>query len=171
MALCLYVLQSEKLYVEGGYTNIYDLGIKILKVSRGTVSGYVQIAKKFLDSNTGKSVFATDTADFSYIQLVELKKLKPDEVKELVSGGKVTFDSTREEIKQAVAAYLTDKKQEAAEAKEEAVKPIKDAYEAFHKAYNELVKRVGDDTDNKELLQSIMDSMVVLYNENDRLWS
>lgn len=171
MALCLYVLQSEKLFVEGGYTNIYELGMKLLNVSRGTVSGYVQIAKKFLDSNTGKSIFANDSGDFSYFQLTALKKLKPDDVKELLSTGKITFNTTEKEIKQAVAAYLTDKKQEEAEAKEEAVKPIKDAYEAFHKAYNELEKRVGDDTDNKALLQSIMDSVVVLYNENDRLWN
>ena len=54
---------------------------------------------------------------------------------------------------------------------EDSIKPIKTAYEGFHKAYNELCERVGDDDTNKNLLQSIMDSVVVLYNENDRLWN
>ena len=72
MALCLYVLQTEKLYLEGGYTSVYDLGTKLLKVAKGTISNYVNVAKKFLDTDTRKSIFATDKGDFSYLQLLEM---------------------------------------------------------------------------------------------------
>lgn len=171
MALCLYVIQNEKLYLEGGYTSVYDLGTKLLGVSNGTISGYISIAKKFLDTNTGKTIFATDKGDFGYLQLLEMKKLKVEEAKELVSNGTITFNSTASEIKQAVSDYLSHIKAEEVQAKEDSIKPIKTAYEGFHKAYNELCERVGDDDTNKNLLQSIMDSVVVLYNENDRLWN
>jgi len=171
MALCLYVIQKEKLYVEGGYTSVYDLGVNLLKLSKGTISGYIGIAKKFLDTDTGKTIFATDKGDYGYMQLLELKKLKVDEAKELVASGKINYNSTAPEIKQAVSDYLGHRQLEEQQAKEDSLKPIKTAYEAFHKAYNELAERVGDDTTNKNLLQSIMDSVVVLYNENDRLWN
>lgn len=171
MALCLYVLQTEKLYLEGGYTSVYDLGTKLLKVAKGTISNYVNVAKKFLDTDTGKSIFATDKGDFSYLQLLEMKKLKKEEAQELVNSGTVTFSSTAQEIKGAVASYLGQIKAEQEKVKEDSIKPIKDAYEAFNKSYNELYKYIGEDDSCKELLQQIMDSVVVLYNENDRLWN
>ena len=46
MALCLYVIQNEKLYYEGGYSSVYDLGVNLLKLSKGTISSYISIAKK-----------------------------------------------------------------------------------------------------------------------------
>ena len=171
MALCLYVIQKEKLYVEGGYTSVYDLGVNLLKLSKGTISGYISIAKKFLDTDTGKTIFATDKGDFGYMQLLELKKLKVDEAKELVNSGTINCNSTAQEIRLAVSEYLGHRQAEEQKAKEDSIEPIKKAYEAFHKAYNDLSARVGDDTTNKNLLQSIMDSVVVLYNENDRLWN
>lgn len=170
-ALCLYVIQTEKLYLEGGYTSVYDMATKLLGLSKGTISGYISIAKKFLDTNTGKTIFATDKGDFSYLQLLELKKLKVEDAKSLIESGVINYNSTANEVKQAVNDYLSRIKAEEAQAKEDAIQPIKKAYEDFHKAYNELCERVGDDTTNKNLLQSIMDSMVVLYNENDRLWN
>lgn len=169
-ALCLYVIQNEKLYLEGGYSSVYELGVNLLGLSKGTISGYVNIAKKFLDRNTGKTIFATDRGDFGYMQLLEMKKLKVEDVKELIGIGAIDYNSTVSEIKTAVDDYLGDRKAKEAQAKEDSIKPIKTAYEAFQSAYNELYQRTTDDT-SKKLLQSIMDSVVVLYNENDRLWS
>lgn len=171
MALCLYVIQNEKLYYEGGYSSVYDLGVNLLKLSKGTISGYISIAKKFLDTDTGKTIFATDKGDFGYMQLLELKKLKVDEAKELVNSGVINCNSTAQEIRLAVSEYLGRRQAEEQKAKEDSIEPIKKAYEAFHKAYNDISARVGEDTTNKNLLQSIMDSVVVLYNENDRLWN
>lgn len=170
-ALCLYVLQSEKLFLEGGYKSVFDLGVDILKVSKGTISGYVNVAKKFLDTNTGKSIFASDKGDFTYLQLLEMKKLKTEEAKELVNSGIVNYGSTAQEIKSAVASYLGQIQAEKDKLKEDSIKPIKTAYEAFNASYNELYDIVSGDDTCKELLQNIMDSVVVLYNENDRLWS
>lgn len=170
-ALCLYILQSEKLYLEGDYKSVFDLGVDILKVSKGTVSGYVNVAKKFLDTNTGKSIFASDKGDFTYLQLLEMKKLKTEEAKELVNSGIVNYGSTAQEIKSAVASYLGQIQAEKDKLKEDSIKPIKTAYEAFNASYNELYEMVSGDDACKELLQKIMDSVVVLYNENDRLWN
>lgn len=171
MALCLYVLQTEKLYVVGGYTSIYDLAMKQLNISKGTISGYINIAKKFLDVNTGKTIFASDKGDFGYLQLLELKKLKVEEAQQLFNTGVINYNSTASEIKGAVSLYLGHKQAEEQQAKENALKPLKEAYEAFHVAYNELSNIVGNDTNAKNLMQTIMDSVVVLYNENDRLWN
>lgn len=170
MALCLYVLQSEKLYLEGGYKNVYEMGAKILGVSKGTVSGYVAVAKKYLDSNTGKSIFASEKGDFSYLQLLEMKKLTKEDALQLVSNGSITYNTTVKEIKAIVAAHLGQIEAEKQQAREKSIEPIKTAYEAFHKAYNKLSECVGEDDTCKGLLQEIMDSVVVLYNENDRLW-
>lgn len=168
---CLYIIQTEKLYLEGGYTSIYDLGMKVMNVSKGTISNYMGVAKKFMDVNTGRTIFASDQGDFSYLQLVELKKLKKEEAQELVQKGIVKYDSTAKEIKAAVADYLGHIKAEQQQVKEDSIKPIKDAYEGFHVAYNALSDRIGQDAESKKLLQDIMDSVVVLYNNNDRLWS
>lgn len=171
MALCLYMLQNEKLYIDGGYTSIYELATDLYKLSKGTISGYINIAKKFLNAETGRTIFATDKGDFGYLQLLELKKLKVDEAKELVESGLINYHSTANEIKTAIVTYQTLKKSEIEKEKEDSIRPIKEAYEKFHEAYNKLDELVGEEMEKKELLQSIMDSVVILYNENDRLWS
>lgn len=170
VALCMQVIYNEKLYLEAGHANIYELGKSVLGTTRATTSNYLTVAKKFLDSNSGKSIFADGSRDFGYTQLVEMKKLSVDDAKELVKSGAINFDSTAKEIKQTVAEFVTMQKKDAEKLKEESLNPLKDAYEDFHKAFNELQERVTDEA-GKALLQKIMDSVVVLYNENDRLWN
>lgn len=174
-ALCIQIINSEKLYLEGGYNNIYDCGMAILNVARGTVSNYVMVARAFINPDTGLSVFATEHGDFNLVQLLELKKLKKEEVDSLIKGGMINFRTPANEIKALVATYLGKQKEkrqkEDDEAREERIKPIKDAYEAFHKAFNALNEYCGVDDVCKEYLQQIMDSVVVLYHNNDRLWT
>ena len=166
---CLYIIHSEKLYLEAGYSSIYDLGMKEMKLSKATISNYMSISKKFMNIETARSLFATDKNDFSYLQLFELKKLSLEEAQQLLADSTIKFDNTASEIKSAVASYLADKQAEKDRVKEDTIKPIKDAYEAFHGAFNKLYEKAGEE--EKELLQQIMDSVVLIYNSNDRIFN
>ncbi len=170
-ALCLQVIQNEKLYLESDYDNMSKFSTSLLGLTKGTISNYLNIAKKFLDSKTGTSIFASDKGDFGYLQLVELKKLSVDEAKDIVSRGIINYNTPAKEVKQAVSDFKAQIQQDTAKAKEDSIKPIKTAYEAFNTSYNELYELVSGDDICRELLQKIMDSVVVLYNENDRLWN
>lgn len=168
-ALCMQVINNEKLYLEGGYKTCYEcINAVFGGITRATVSNYLTIARRFLDANTGKTIFADGDKDFVYTQLIELKKLKVDEVRELMKDT-ITYDSTVAEIKEAVTGYKARLQASHDEERERAIAPLKKAYEDFHKAYNELSEHLNNDSD-KELMQRMMDSVVLLYNENDRLW-
>ena len=172
LALCVQAIHKEKLYLESGHKNIYTYCKEKYNVERGTVSNYINVAKKFLDTNTGKSVFAQGKADFNFLCLIELKGLTVEEVKSLLDDKKINLSSSAKEIKQAVKdlrAYQKEQERLEAEGRKA---PIIEAYEAYNKAFNDLNKRIPDsDKESKELMQKIMDCVVILYNENDRLWN
>lgn len=169
-ALCIYVIHSEKLFKESEYQNIYDLGKSLLGASKVTTSNYINVAKKFLDGKTGRSIFESNNKDFGFSQLVELKRLDVDDVRKLLECGEITLDTTAKDIKNVVSEYIARTKEEARKAKEDSLKPLKEAYENFNTAFNELYESVTDEH-FKELLSIMMDSAVTLYNENDRLWN
>ena len=168
---CLYIIHSEKLYLEAGYKSITELGVNMLHLSRGTISNYMTVARKFMNLDTAQSVFASDNKDFSYLQMVEMKKLEKDEVFQLLQSGMISYDSTAKEIKNCVSEYLDKKKRASDQAREDEIKPIREAYEAFHSAYNDLSGSIGDDDQKKEMLQRIMDAVVFIYNSNEKLWN
>lgn len=170
VALCLRTIQNEKLYLDSEYKDIYAVGRIALKIQRGTVYNYLTVARKFLDADTGSSVFKNGDMDFAIMQLLELKKQTVEEIRGMLDSGVITFDTPAKAIKQIVADIEARKAKEVERTKEESVKPLKDAYETFHVAFNQLKSLVGSDDEISELLQTIMDSVVFLYNENDRLW-
>ena len=171
LALCVYLIYTNKLFLEAGFKNIYDYCKEHFNIERGTTSNYVNVAKKFLDSSNGRSIFAQGNADFSFIAMIELKSLSPDDIRYLLNNGKITLGCTANEAKTIAKEYKDYKKEQARLEAEGRKAPIIEAYEAYNKAFNELKNCIPDsDTKAKDLLQKIMDNVVILYNNNDRLW-
>lgn len=170
MALCLQIIYNEKLYLESDSKDIYDYVRTHFNIQRGSTSNYLQVARKFLNSDTGNSVFIDNNVDFDITQLIKLKKLSVEEVKEMLQSGVISFDSTVREIEEAVNKYDKDKENKKKQAIEESLKPLNEAYEKYHVAFNKLRDMLSGNNEALELMQEIMDCVVLLYNENDRLW-
>lgn len=170
VALCVNSIYRDRLFLESGEKDIYSYCQKHFNIVRGAVGNYNTVARKFLDRNTGYSIFADGKRDFSFSCLLKLKSLLPDEIRELLKDGTLTLETTARDCEAIVAGIKARKKEAVKQDKEESLKPIKQAYEDFHMSYNELRQIVQDNDTALELMQKIMDCVVILYNQNDRLW-
>lgn len=168
-ALCIYTIYKEKLYLERGYKNVYEFGTKGLGSNRGTISNMIQVSRKFLNADTGMSIFMKDDVDFSFSQLVELRYLDADTIKDLMSTGQLTYDTTVKNIIEMVKDIKKKNKEEKEEAKKKEMQPIIDAYDKFNESFNILYDRAPDD-ETRDLLQSIMNNVVLIYNSNKQFW-
>lgn len=168
-AMCIYTIYKEKLYLERGYKNVYEFGTKGLGSNRGTISNMIQVSRKFLNADTGMSIFMKDDVDFSFSQLVELRYLDADTIKDLMSTGQLTYDTTVKNIIEMVKDIKKKNKEEKEEAKKKEMQPIIDAYDKFNESFNILYDRAPDD-ETRDLLQSIMNNVVLIYNSNKQFW-
>lgn len=172
----LHLINSEKLYPLAGYNSISEYGNATLGFSTVVTSSYVRVAKRFISRNWPQSIFARidnpdpniGLEDFTLYQLIELSRLKDEEIKELMDDGRLTFDTSVPKIKALIKEYKAEKAEKEKKAVEASYQTMDAAHEDFHKAYNELKQHlldVGDLDAANVLLPRIMDQVVIIYRE------
>lgn len=105
IAVKLKEIYENKLYIAGGYKNVYEMAAAEFDYKKASTNNLIRIATLFLESdNEGKirTIFAKGEIDFKYSQLQELLSLDSDKAKSLIEGGKITVDSTAKEIREIV---------------------------------------------------------------------
>ena len=166
IAVGLFRVQTEKLYeVVEKWSNVYDYAGETLHFKKMTTSNYIRVARYYLHKDKPLNIFENDR--FSITQLVEMCKADLEEVKAMVTSGTITPDMSVLAIREVIASHNNNKKQAEKTMKEEALLPIKEAHEDFHKAYNRLKEHLierGDTEGAEEMLPDIMDALVRIYN-------
>lgn len=170
----LHLINNERLYMMGGYTSISEYGKTALGYNNAAVSAFVRVGKRFICKYSAESIFASvqnpnvQMEDFGYFQLVELLRLKDDDIKYLLSVGRLTFNTSVQKIKELISDYKAEVEQEAKDAIEASYQTMDAAHEEFHAAYNALKQYLldkGDDQAANVLLPRIMDQVVIIYRE------
>lgn len=172
----LHLINSEKLYALAGYNSISEYGNATLGFSTVVTSSYVRVAKRFIERNWPQSIFARidnpdpniGMEDFTLYQLIELSRLKDEEIQELINDGRLTFDTSVPKIKALIKEYKAEKVRREKEQVEESYQTMDAAHEAYHEAYNELKQHLldlGDTEGANVLLPRIMDQVVIIYRE------
>lgn len=90
---CLKQIRDRRLYVEGGYPNIYEFGMDQFGLSKSSVSRFIGICERFSD-NGSSAVLSDRFHEFSISQLVEMLPLSQEELEG------VTPDMTNQTIRQ-----------------------------------------------------------------------
>lgn len=179
IAVTLLKIQTEELYVEDGYSNIYEYGEKVLGYKKAMTNNLVRIAGQYIDKEAMKSILATDSGDYSVSQLQELLVIEPTDAKQLSDSEIITPSMTTKAIRKAVKDFRENEKTEPEEKEDNGSCDGEDdsgkgedeystAYEDFHKFYNELKEFLStvpaDTTVAKEsLLPSIMSSVMTMH--------
>lgn len=180
IAVTLLKIQTEELYTEDGYSNIYEYGEKVLGYKKAMTNNLVRIAGQYIEKETMKSILATDSGDYSVSQLQELLVIEPTDAKQLSDSEIITPTMTTKAIREAVKNFREAEKEEPEEPTEDSVSgegedgscesedEYNTAYEDFHKFYNELKEFLStvpaDTTVAKEsLLPSIMSSVMTMH--------
>lgn len=179
IAVTLLKIQTEELYVEDGYSNIYEYGEKVLGYKKAMTNNLVRIAGQYIDKEAMKSILATDSGDYSVSQLQELLVIEPTDAKQLSDSEIITPSMTTKAIRKAVKDFRESEKTEPEEKEDSGSCDGEDdsgkgedeystAYEDFHKFYNELKEFLStvpaDTTVAKEsLLPSIMSSVMTMH--------
>lgn len=179
IAVTLLKIQTEELYVEDGYSNIYEYGEKVLGYKKAMTNNLVRIAGQYIDKEAMKSILATDSGDYSVSQLQELLVIEPTDAKQLSNSEIITPSMTTKAIRKAVKDFRESEKTEPEEKEDSGSCDGEDdsgkgedeystAYEDFHKFYNELKEFLStvpaDTTVAKEsLLPSIMSSVMTMH--------
>lgn len=170
----LFLLDSEKLYVVGGYNSISDYGNAALSFNSSMTSSYVRIARRFIRRNWPETIFSSVTnpnvgmEDFGVSQLIIMLGLSDDDIKALMSEGRLTYQTSIPRIKALIKEYKAEKAEKEKKAVEASYQTMDAAHEDFHKAYNELKQHlldVGDLDAANVLLPRIMDQVVIIYRE------
>lgn len=166
IAVGLFRVQTEKLYeVVERWTNVYEYAGEVLHFTKMTTSNYIRVARYYLQKDKPLNIFENDR--FSITQLVEMCKADLEEVKAMVTSGTITPDMSVVAIREVIASHNKAKKDADKAMQEEALLPIREAHEDFHKAYNKLKEHLierGDKEGAEEMLPEIMDALVRVYN-------
>lgn len=172
----LHLINSEKLYPLAGYNSISEYGNATLGFSTVVTTSYVRVAKRFISRNWPQSIYAridnldpnVGLEDFTLYQLIEISRLKDEEIQELIDDGRLTFDTSVPKIKALIKEYKTEKATREKQAIEESYQAMDAAHEAYHEAYNALKQHLldqGDIEGANTLLPRIMDQVVIIYRE------
>lgn len=170
----LFLINSEKLYVVGGYNSISDYGNAALGFNTTVTSSYIRIAKRFIRRNWPETIFSSvanpnvGMEDFGVSQLVELLRLTDDDIKYLISDGRLTYSTSVPKIKALIKEYKAEKVSKEKALIEESYQAMDAAHEAYHEAYNALKQHLldrGDIEGANTLLPRIMDQVVIIYRE------
>ena len=166
IAVGLFRVQTEKLYeVVERWTNVYEYAGEVLHFTKMTTSNYIRVARCYLQKDKPLNIFGNDR--FSITQLVEMCRGNLEEVKAMVTSGSITPDMSSVAIREVIASSNKAKKDADKAMQEEALLPIREAHEDFHKAYNKLKEHLierGDTEGAEEMLPEIMDALVRIYN-------
>lgn len=166
IAVGLFRVQTEKLYeVVERWTNVYEYAGEVLHFTKMTTSNYIRVARYYLQKDKPLNIFGNDR--FSITQLVEMCRGNLEEVKAMVTSGTITPDMSSVAIREVIASSNKAKKDADKAMQEEALLPIREAHEDFHKAYNKLKEHLierGDTEGAEEMLPEIMDALVRIYN-------
>ncbi len=170
VAMGLYLIHTEKLYLASNYKSAFEVAQDVLKFSRMTTSNYIRVAKRFIDKKRPVSIFYDGKAgiDFNISQLIQLLKLSDDEIRFCIEGGMLEFTTPVSAIKVLVKTMKENRDKEQAKQAEAAKEPFQAAYDEFHAAYNALKEhllKTGDEAGANELLPKIMDAVCVVYAE------
>lgn len=172
----LHLINSEKLYPLAGYNSISEYGNAILGFSTVITTSYVRVAKRFISPNWPQSVFVridnqdptVGLEDFTLYQLIEISRLKDEEIQDLMNDGRLTFDTSVPKIKALIKEYKAEKAIRERDAIEASYQTMDAAHEAYHEAYNALKQHLldqGDIEGANTLLPRIMDQVVIIYRE------
>lgn len=166
IAVGLFRVQTEKLYeVVPRWNNVYEFAGEVLHFKKMTTSNYIRVARYYLHHDKPLNIFENDR--FSITQLTEMCKAPVEDVKKLVEDKVIRPDMTVVAIREVITKHNEAKKATEEELKAQALEPIKQAHEDFHKAYNELKAHLleeGDDIGANDILPVIMDAVVRMYN-------
>lgn len=170
----LFLLDTEKLYVVGGYNSVSDYGKAALGFNSSMTSSYVRIARRFIRRNWPESIFSSVTnpnvgvEDFGVSQLIIMLGLSDDDIKALMSDGRLTYTTSVPKIKALIKEHKAEKVNREKALIEASYQTMDAAHEAYHEAYNTLKQHLldlGDIEGANTLLPRIMDQVVIIYRE------
>lgn len=97
-------IKENKLYEQGGYTNVYEFAADEFGISQGTTTRYMKMNERF--SKAGNTPMLDEKfADFGKSQLQELLSVRDDEkLADAIKNGKITSEMTVAEIRQTIKA-------------------------------------------------------------------
>ena len=170
IAMGLYLIHSEKLYLASDYKSAYDVAKGVLDFSRLTASNYIRVAKRFIEKKRPVSVFYDGKSgiDFTVSQLIQMLQLTDDEIKFCMEGGMIDYTTSVTALKSLVKVMKEQRVDNQAKEAEAAKEPFQAAYDDFHTAYNALkahLLEIEDETGANEMLPKIMDAVCVVYAE------
>lgn len=170
----LHLINAEKLYVVGGFNSISDYANNALGFNSAMTSSYVRVAKRFIRRNWPETIFSSvanpnvGMEDFGVSQLIELLRLTDDDIKALMSDGRLTYSTSVPKIKALIKEYKVEKADQERQLVEASYQTMDAAHEEFHTAYNELKAYLLDKGDTEAantLLPRIMDQVIIIYRE------
>ncbi len=165
IAIILLKIQSEKLYEEGGYTNIYEYGDKVLGYKKAMTNNLVRIAGQYINRKSMKSILATEKCDYSISQLQELLIITPEESKQLSEAGIITPSMSSKSIREAVKEYKKCCNDDSKTNEDELNEQNSLALKNFNILYNELrckLFNMGCIEDVNALLESMYNAVMAL---------
>ncbi len=187
IAVTLLKIQTEALYEEDGFANIYEYGAKVLGYKKAMTNNLVRIAENYIDTVTMRSIIATDNRDYSVSQLQELLVIEPADAKMLADNDTIKPTMTTKAIRAAVKEFR-EHGLEDGNGDEEAVtdttaedngQQYQAAYNDFHERYNALKEYLARMSEYKvipsemavevfkaiseQLLPPIMDDVVTMH--------
>lgn len=180
VATALKIVHDEKLYVYAGCKNYTEYAVNTLKFNRLHASNYMRVARTLLQPDKPRSIFTEDgDRDFGMTQLIEMSLLKVDDLRGLISEGKLyPGQSIQGEngVREVVKAFRDAQKESDKLAREAAIaermKPLDSEWEDFHAAFNAMTDHIKDLDNYQDLhdfLQRIMDAAVGVYEEGRKL--
>lgn len=175
ISVTLLKIQTEKLYEEDGYSNIYEYGEKVLGYKKAMTNNLVRIATNYIDKDTMKSILATDTGDYSVSQLQELLVIEPADAKQLADAETISPTMSTKAIRKAVKAFRDGDTVEDTDTDETGtgdtetvndgeIRGYEAAFEEFHRSYNALKEylegKPGTEYGTDTLMPDIMNAVM-----------
>lgn len=177
ISVTLLKIQTEKLFEEDGYSNIYEYGEKVLGYKKAMTNNLVRIATNYIDKDTMKSILATDTGDYSVSQLQELLVIEPADAKQLADAETISPTMSTKAIRKAVKEFRdgetvedTGTDETGTDGTETGTGDTDTGYEAafeeFHRCYNALKEyldgKPGIEYGTDKLLPDIMNAVMTM---------
>ena len=119
IALQLAKVEKNELYKAGGYKSVTEYAQKELELGKATVSNYIRVANRFLETNnngTFAGISLNDTAkeidsksEYPLTTLTELLVLDDEKVKQITDDGEIDSSMNQKQVRKVVAQYKPKK--------------------------------------------------------------
>lgn len=170
IAMGLYTIHKDNLYLVSEYNSTYDLAMSELGFSRITASNYIRVAKRFINKQKPISIFNDSKSgiDFTIGQLIYLLPLTDDEIRHAIDIGLLQYTTSINSIKLIVKQLKEERYYTPKQKNKTAIHEFKCKYENFYIAYTVLedyMHRNNDWEGINDHLPEIKATVADLYEE------